>query len=247
LHVRFSQILPSSSIISAANTDLHMGQRLFVFLMNIDVPLCYRPGTKQGNFNVIIFYLLQVLECNIISVESLIISLLSAVWIMLPGYVPNPIAALCGGGIPIDFGRNLHDGRRVLGEGKTYRGFFIGILAGVVVGVLQMYLAKQFFWTILPIHTSISVVVLAVGALFGDMCKSFFKRRLGKKRGERWPIADQYDLVLGAFLLMFLIDPQWLFSYVTVPVILIILIITPILHRLVNIIGYYSGIKEVPW
>jgi CDP-2,3-bis-(O-geranylgeranyl)-sn-glycerol synthase len=47
--------------------------------------------------------------------------------------------------------------------------------------------------------------------------------------------------------LMLLIDPQWLFLYVTVPVILIILIITPILHRLVNIIGYYSGIKDVPW
>ena len=166
---------------------------------------------------------------------------------MLPAYVPNPIAALCGGGTPIDFNRNFGDGRRILGEGKTYRGFFIGVFVGVIVGALQMYLATRFSWTMLPVHTVISVFVLAVGALFGDLCKSFFKRRLGKKRGERWLIADQYDLVAGAFLLMLIVDPDWLFMYVTIPVLLIILIITPILHRLVNIIGYNSGVKDVPW
>jgi CDP-2,3-bis-(O-geranylgeranyl)-sn-glycerol synthase len=77
--------------------------------------------------------------------------------------------------------------------------------------------------------------------------KSFFKRRFGKERGTKWPVADQYDLVAGAFLLLLLLDPTWLSAYVTIPVLIIILIITPVLHRAVNIIGYHIRVKEVPW
>jgi hypothetical protein len=46
------------------------------------------------------------LECYIISDDLFILSLISAVWIMLPAYLPNPIAALFGGGTPLDLGRN---------------------------------------------------------------------------------------------------------------------------------------------
>lgn len=166
---------------------------------------------------------------------------------MLPAYVPNPTAALFGGGTPIDLGKQFRDSRRILGDGKTYCGFFIGVFAGVAVGVFQIYLGGRFAWNMLPAHTMTSVIVLAVGALLGDICKSFFKRRLGKGRGERWPVADQYDLVAGAFLLMLIIDPVWLLSNVTLPVLFMILIITPVLHRVVNIIGYYIGVKDVPW
>ena len=173
--------------------------------------------------------------------------MLSAFWIMLPAYVPNPVAAVCGGGAPIDFGKKSSDTRRILGDGKTYRGLFFGILAGIGTGLLQIWLSNTFGLPELPRHTLLSITLLASGALVGDMCKSYFKRRLGKERGEKWPIADQYDLVIGAFVLMLLCDPSWLFAYVTIPVFIIILILTPILHRAVNIVGYFLGVKEVPW
>ncbi|HZD43512.1 MAG TPA: CDP-archaeol synthase, partial [Methanomicrobiales archaeon] len=99
----------------------------------------------------------------------------------------------------------------------------------------------------LPPQTYLTIVLLATGALLGDLAKSFFKRRLGKKRGEQWPIADQYDLVVGAFVLLFIFDPGWVLTYVTPLIALWILIITPLLHRVVNIIGYLMGVKEVPW
>jgi CDP-2,3-bis-(O-geranylgeranyl)-sn-glycerol synthase len=200
-----------------------------------------------SNFNVCSCCLLQVLECYIISIESFIIPLLSAIWIMLPAYVPNPIAALFGGGTPIDFGRNSPDGRRILGDGKTYRGLFSGILAGISIGLLQIWLSGIFGLINLPYHTPLSVTLLATGALLGDICKSYFKRRRGKERGERWPIADQYDFVAGAFILLLLFDPSWIFTYVTLPVFLIILILTPVLHRVINIFGHVIGVKEVPW
>jgi CDP-2,3-bis-(O-geranylgeranyl)-sn-glycerol synthase len=187
------------------------------------------------------------LECYIISIESFIIPLLSAVWIMLPAYVPNPTAALFGGGIPIDFGKSFPDRRRILGDGKTYRGLFFGVLAGVGIGLLQIQLSDTYGLVGLPRHTLLSITLLAGGALLGDICKSYFKRRLGKERGEKWPIADQYDLVAGAFILMLLFDPSWILTYVTFPVLIIILILTPILHRVVNMFGYLMGVKEVPW
>jgi CDP-2,3-bis-(O-geranylgeranyl)-sn-glycerol synthase len=166
---------------------------------------------------------------------------------MLPAYVPNPVAALCGGGTPVDFGKTSSDNRRILGDGKTFRGLLVGILAGIGIGLLQVWLSNSFGLPELPRHTILSITLLASGALIGDMCKSYFKRRLGKERGEKWPIADQYDLVIGAFILMLVFDPSWLFSNVTLPILIIILIITPILHRVVNMIGYCIGVKEVPW
>ena len=166
---------------------------------------------------------------------------------MLPAYVPNPVAALFGGGIPIDFGKNSPDRRRILGDGKTYLGLIFGVLAGVGIGLLQIRLSDTYGLVHLPHHTFLSITLLALGALLGDICKSYFKRRLGKERGEKWPIADQYDLVAGAFILMLLFDPSWILTYVTLPVLLIILILTPVLHRLVNIFGHLIGVKEVPW
>ena len=166
---------------------------------------------------------------------------------MLPAYLPNPVAALAGGGTPLDMGRNFSDGRRVFGDGKTFRGLIVGILAGIGIGLLQMWLSGIYGWESIPEHTLSSIILLSTGALLGDLCKSFFKRRFNKERGSKWPIADQYDLVAGAFILVLLLDPAWLFAYVTLPAFIIILILTPVLHRAVNILGYHLRVKEVPW
>jgi len=182
-----------------------------------------------------------------ISLDLLIIPLIQAFWVMLPAYLPNPVAALLGGGTPIDFGRNFRDGRRIFGDGKTWRGLFTGILAGILVGLLLMWAAGQFPGVPLPVQTLLSVTLLATGALLGDLVKSFFKRRFDKERGANWPVADQYDLVAGAFLLLLVFDPVWLLGAVTLPVLVVILVITPVLHRATNIVGYMFRIKEVPW
>lgn len=172
---------------------------------------------------------------------------LAALWIMIPAYVPNSAAALFGGGTPIDLGRTFSDGRRVFGDGKTYRGFFGGVVSGVLVGLIEIWAATAFSLSALPQQTFLSVTLLATGALLGDLAKSFLKRRLGKDRGESWFLADQYDLVVGSFLLILIFDPQWLFGTITLPIAVWIVVMTPLLHRVVNIIGYYIGVKEVPW
>jgi CDP-2,3-bis-(O-geranylgeranyl)-sn-glycerol synthase len=183
----------------------------------------------------------------IISIDSFLIALAAAFWIMLPAYIPNSAAALFGGGKPIDGGRTSADGRRIFGDGKTWRGFILGVATGVVVGVIQIWIRDVTGWTFLPALTLLAVLLLATGALLGDLVKSYFKRRLGKERGEPWIIADQYDLVAGAFTLVLIFDYPWLASVMTLPIFLIIIIITPILHKSVNVIGYLIRVKEVPW
>ncbi len=166
---------------------------------------------------------------------------------MVPAYVPNPVAALCGGGMPIDLNKTYSDGRRILGDGKTYRGLVCGVCAGIAAGAAQIWLTITYGWTFLPQQTGASIVILAFGALLGDMGKSFIKRRLGKDRGASWPVADQYDLVVGAFILIAVFDPSWLLTNITLPILVVILVLTPILHRVVNIIGFQIRVKKEPW
>ena len=166
---------------------------------------------------------------------------------MLPAYLPNPVAALLGGGTPLDLGKNFSDGKRLFGDGKTFRGLISGIFSGIGIGLVQIVLYGTYHLAILPELTVVSVILLAIGALLGDLGKSFFKRRLGKERGAKWPIADQYDLVVGSLPLVFVFDPRWLMANMSLSVFIAILILTPVLHRTVNILGYRMKIKEVPW
>jgi CDP-2,3-bis-(O-geranylgeranyl)-sn-glycerol synthase len=188
---------------------------------------------------------------DILNIDSWFFALVSAFWIMLPAYVPNPAAVVLGGGPPIDGGASWRDGRRLFGDGKTIRGFILGVLAGVAVGGAELWVQAAAIQTPggfpLPSHTSVTICAFALGALIGDLAKSFIKRRIGKGQGEPWPVADQYDLVAGAFLLTVLASPMWLLRNVTLPVLIWILVLTPVLHRVTNIAGHRLGVKRVPW
>ena len=182
-------------------------------------------------------------------------------WVMLPAYLPNSFAAVFGGGKPIDRGKNMRDGRRILGDGKTWRGFFAGVLLGGAIGLIEILLLSQgfhFFGIVLPgysLETSgtfdvgaiIAILSLAIGALFGDMGFSFLKRRLGLQRGQSLPLADQYDFLIGAFLLTALTSYGWLAATFDWLTLIVVIIMTPVLHLGTNIVGYWLGIKNEPW
>ena len=189
---------------------------------------------------------------------------LSAFWIMVPAYIPNPAAALLGGGTPIDFGKCAKDGRRIFGDGKTWRGLIGGIIVGIVFGLFQMFLYYTFNLTFLPEHSLWTIIPLSIGALLGDLIKSYFKRRLGKERGSKWPIADMYDMVVGSLALMVivlllssgtawfvenLVDPLGMLSPLVfgLAVLVAIFVVSPLMHRGTNVIAYMVKLKDVPW
>ncbi|MCL9813047.1 CDP-2,3-bis-(O-geranylgeranyl)-sn-glycerol synthase [Natranaeroarchaeum aerophilus] len=172
-----------------------------------------------------------------------------AFWLMLPAYVPNNAAVLTGGGPPIDGGRTW-DGKRVLGDGKTWRGTAGGILAGVGLGLLLNFLAEGvssalgFTVAEFPI---VALLALAAGAMLGDILASFLKRRTGRERGAAFPGIDQLDFVVVSLVLTALVATDWFVEWFTLPVILAVLILTPVLHVGTNIIAFKLGLKDEPW
>lgn len=185
-------------------------------------------------------------------------TIFQALWLMLPAYVANPSAQLTGGGLPMDFGRAAKDGERLLGEGKTWRGFLGGILGGLLIGGLQVAAAAlvdnpaalpTFDPSGGPASPASFLIVasLAVGALLGDAVKSFAKRRLRYGRGQQLPIADQYDFVLGAWVLTIALFPSWFEANFRLETIAVVLLMTYFLHRGTSALGYRMGLKAEPW
>lgn len=182
-------------------------------------------------------------------------SILVGIWAFLPALVPNSAAVLFGGGTPIDRGRSWR-GKRILGDGKTWRGLVGGVLTGVLVGFVQLLAAMPYDATdhlgFGPMPRAAGVVVaLAVGSLLGDMGGAFLKRRFGLERGAKATGLDQYDFVIGALLLAMVLFPSWVLAiYVEgngLLALVALIVLVPVIHRLVNIIGYRSGLKKEPW
>ena len=58
-------------------------------------------------------------------------------WVYVPALLPNTFAPFVGGGTPVDFGKSWK-GKRLLGDGKTWRGFIGGaLIGGLLIGLAQ--------------------------------------------------------------------------------------------------------------
>ena len=163
-----------------------------------------------------------------------ITDLLIAIYIAVPAYVANSTPVLLGGGAPIDRGRRLIDGRRILGTNKTVKGFAYGLLLGSLAGLVEAVLFAN--------YALISVgVVASLGALLGDLFGAFLKRRLDIAPGNPLPVVDQLDFILGAIL----------FTYpllnVSVGAVLILVIATLPIHLLSNAVAYMLRLKNRRW
>jgi len=182
--------------------------------------------------------------------------ILQALWIIFPAYVANASAVLVGGGTPIDLGMKWRDGRRVLGDGKTWRGLFSGSFMGMTAGfgfsVAAYYVAQSEysflglsdfdgFPFMIPIIFSISF-----GGLLGDISESFFKRRIGKDRGQDWFFFDQLDFIVGALVFCLIICSllyvsglmsfNWFFKSFSIWHVLTLLVLTPFFHLFSNFV-----------
>jgi CDP-2,3-bis-(O-geranylgeranyl)-sn-glycerol synthase len=178
----------------------------------------------------------------------------TAVWAMLPAYVPNNAAVLAGGGRPIDGGREL-GGSRLLGDGKTWRGTAVGWAVGAGVAVVLTVIAPDVSDAIgvdVPAFPIAIIVAFPLGAMLGDIGASFLKRRTGRQRGAPFPGVDQLDFVIGAMLLgvvadLLFVSPSWFFETFTLPVLAAVFVLTPILHVSTNGLAYVLGLKDEPW
>ena len=189
-------------------------------------------------------------------IVDILLMIVVGIWVFAPAMLSNSNAALIGGHAPVDFGKSWR-GKRILGDGKTWRGFIGGALASVVVGIVMVWISILFgsenHWGFGPSWSeNIGLLFcMSFGALIGDMLGSFLKRRIGIDRGKQAPFLDQYDYVVGAFLFLSIFYPHWVYAtylegYHLIALI-VLLVFVYVSHRVANYIGYWMGVKDNPW
>jgi CDP-2,3-bis-(O-geranylgeranyl)-sn-glycerol synthase len=182
------------------------------------------------------------------------LAIIEAFVLFIPGFIANPAAVITGGHFPMDGGRNFTDGKRILGDGKTWSGYFGGSLLGVLSGLiltgffLLFHVAGSIsYGSTFPIIL-VTLLAMSFGSLTGDVTGSFIKRRIGIQRGGKGSLLDQWPFALVSFLFLFIFSRGFFMIYYgNIIGALTILLITPPLHRAVNIIGYKMKKKDVPW
>lgn len=157
-----------------------------------------------------------------------------AVLFFLPAWIANGPPALVQGynilNYPLDLGKTWKDGKRILGDNKTIRGFLAGTLAGGFMGFLQGRILIGF--------------ILGFSGMLGDAVKSFFKRRTDIPPGGRFSPWDRIDFILGSLLMYTLIFG---FEWQVVAYAFVIMILVYPIHEVSDRIAVFLGIKKNPW
>jgi CDP-2,3-bis-(O-geranylgeranyl)-sn-glycerol synthase len=174
-----------------------------------------------------------------------------SIYLLIPGLFANMAPVLFKKvrflAYQVDFGKKWR-GKPIFGSHKTFRGFFFGILSAIIIVYIQklLFLNIEYFRSISFIpyseyNTFLLGFLVGFGVLFGDLIESFFKRRANIKPGKPWIPWDQLDCVIGGLLFLFIVYiPPW-------QVILFLVLAIPVIHILVNHIGYYLGINKSKW
>lgn len=173
-----------------------------------------------------------------------IVSIPEVLYLFLPAFIANG-APVVARKIPGIASWTTPIWVRAFGANKTYRGFAIGVAAAIITALLQFSLRNQWlFKQLTELHTSFwqSAIVgflLGFGALFGDLVKSFVKRRIGIAPGQAWPVLDGVDYILGAVLCIL---PFYQASLMDV---VVLMVAAPLLSLLANSISFILGWKDV--
>ena len=167
----------------------------------------------------------------------------NALFFVLPMLMANVTPMMFGGGVPMDFRKNFFDGRRILGNSKTIRGFIAGCLGGFLMGIFTTW----WFNNIVEVPFQVTLAngfFQGLGAVTGDIVGSFIKRRRNIQSGGSLLIVDQtgfmvFGLLFGMIGLRGGLYP-WTYWIITIP-------IAAVVHFSANAVGYTLGWKEVWW
>lgn len=166
--------------------------------------------------------------------------LAQSLYFFLPAYGANMAPVLFRG---LPFGKPISE--KWFGRNKTWRGLIIAPLIGLVIFFLQKIVYGLGFgsWALID-YNGFSIFlgfVMGLGAIVGDLVKSYYKRKAGIPVGAKWLPWDQLDFVMGGLVF------TWLVYVPPAEVALVIVIISPFLHIIVNHVGYWLKIRKEKW
>jgi len=166
------------------------------------------------------------------------IVLADAILTYVPAYFGNMMPPIAGA-LKLPLGYAIAPTK--LGRNKTYRGIYSGVIGGVLGSWLLWSLQWGWYGTQSLSLSIIAGGLMGFGALAGDAVKSGFKRWKNIPSGKPFVPFDQLDFILGGSLFAYIVMPiPW-------EILLTALIITPLLHLLVNILAYHLKLKSVWW
>ena len=180
--------------------------------------------------------------------ESLSIFILKCFYLMMPAYFANMAPVMVKKinlfVFPIDFDEKISN-KPILGKNKTFRGLIFGVMFAIVIAYLQFLLYNAGFFRDISFNSYQNWLLfgflMGFGALVGDAVKSFFKRRLGIKPGEKFVPFDQTDFVVGAlFFIMPIFD-------LALKILVVSLLLSFVLHIIVNHAAFYLRIRDEKW
>lgn len=177
-------------------------------------------------------------------------TLLEIAWLFLPAGLANTAPVIAARlfptlDAPVDAGVRL-GGVRLFGDHKTVRGMVAGTVVGAGVFAAQQALDAHYA----AIHAlgrfdyaGVSWTfgaALGLGALTGDLVKSFFKRRVGRAPGQSWIPFDQIDWMLGALLVLWY--PARLDLFLAIVACSLAFVVSLIVKR----VGYWAHLDAQP-
>ena len=174
--------------------------------------------------------------------------ILHSLYYISPAYCANSFAVF-GGGKPVDFGKSWR-GKRIFGDGKTWRGLAVGVIAGTLFGLMWFYLSQsgslnETYYGVFnfKITDPLFGLYLSIGAMAGDLANSFLKRRMGLKPGAPLWGLDQWNMLFGGLFFAWLLAP----TFIIWQEFAALLIITFAIHLFGNQIAYHTHQKRVRW
>lgn len=158
--------------------------------------------------------------------------------------------------VPMDFNKNFIDGKRILGDNKTWKGFVGYIVFNIISAILFGWIWRitklehlNFFYIN---HENTIIYNLYIGFLLGlfyavfELPNSFLKRRLDIEPGKTingkkklfFIILDQADSVFGVALVV------WLFYPIGIWVYSMCVVVGTITHLLINMMLYLLHLRK---
>ncbi len=180
--------------------------------------------------------------------ESFAFFVLKCFYLMLPAYFANMAPVIVKKinlfDFPLDFNKKLNN-KPILGSHKTFRGVIFGVVFAIIAAYIQFLLYRGGFFRNLSFFDYENWLLLGFlmgfGALAGDAVKSFFKRGAGIKPGHKFIPFDQIDFVIGAYIFVAT------FFELTIKIFIVSLLLTFVLHTIVNHIAFYMHIRNEKW
>lgn len=151
---------------------------------------------------------------------------------------------------PIDGGA-MWRGRRIFGDGKTWRGVVIAVVGSIAAVAIQKHVVGEHVGSIAVVdYARVNAIVFGAamggGAMLGELPNSFVKRRLGIARGATatgptsvfFYVWDQVDLLTTTWPL--------LLPWVRPSAILVVasLLVAMAMHPFIALVGYLVGARR---